>query len=88
MTRRVDDVDLGVAVHHRAVLGIDGDTPLPLDRIAVHDAFHNLLILAKDTALAEEGIHQRRFAGINMGDHRDINDLLLLRHDILSFVLA
>ena len=80
MSRRVYNIDLYIIMHDRAVLGINCDSALTLDSIAVHDAVHNFLVLAKHVALCEERVHQCRFSGINVRNYSDINDFLFITH--------
>ncbi len=51
---RIDDVDMGVAVLDRAVLGNDGDAALALDVVAVHDPLGDVLMRGKGPCLAQE----------------------------------
>ena len=51
VTRGVHDVNAGLSVVHRSVLGQDRDAPLPLQRVAVHHATGHSLPLAKNARL-------------------------------------
>ena len=85
MSRCVYDVDLHVIVHDGAVLRIDGDTALAFDRVAVHNALHDLFVVAEYSALVEECVYQCGFAGIDVCDDGDVDDLLCLSH-LLAFL--
>src|SRR5262249_28732947 len=74
--RRVDDVDLGRAEAHARVLGEDGDSLLALQVVGVHDALHDLLVLAKHTALPQHRIDEGRLAVVDMRDDRDVADVV------------
>ncbi len=78
VTRRVDDVDLHAAVHDRGVLGHDRDSALPLEVIRVHDPLGHLLVLAEDVALTEHPVDERGLAVVDVGDDRDVADVLAL----------
>ncbi len=73
--RRVDDVELDVAMLDRGVLGQNRDAALALERVRVHDASCDGLTLSKDAALFEHGIDQRRLAVIDVGDDRDVSEV-------------
>ena len=87
MSRRIHDVDFYIVMHDGAVLGINGDSPFPLDVITVHDAVHDLLVGTEHTALIEECIHQGGLSRIDVGNHGNVDDLLFLTHS-LSFFLS
>ena len=80
VTRGVDDVDLGAAVHDGRVLGHDRDPALALDRVAVHDALGYLLVLAEDVALLEHGVDEGRLPVVDVGDDRDVADVVTCCH--------
>ena len=80
MSRCVDDVDLYIIMHDGAVLGINCNSTLTLDGIAVHDTVYNFLIFTEDVTLREEGVNQSGFSGIDVGDNRDIDDFLFISH--------
>ena len=73
---RVDDVDEVAAPLHRAVLGADGDAPLALQVVAVHDPLFDALVVAEDVGGAEDGVDQRRLAVIDVGDDGHVADAL------------
>ena len=95
VTRGVHDVDLVVLVHDGAVLGINRDPALPLYGVAVHHAVHHLLVLPEHMGLCQESVHQRGFSRVDVGDHRNVDYLLLFAHQtssslsvLLTFVLC
>ncbi len=54
--------------------GQDGDAAFALQIVAVHRAFSDLLVFAEDARLAKQGVHERRFAVVNVGDDGDITE--------------
>ena len=84
MARGVHDVDFGILIFHRRVLGQDGDAPLPLQVAGVHDPVHGGLIFPVNTALLQHLVHQGGLAVVNVGDDRDVSDIFLLRHKSAS----
>ena len=75
VARRVDDVDLGVAEVDGRVLGQDRDAALALEVVRVHDALGDLLVGAEGAALAEQGVHERGLAVVDVGDDGDVAQL-------------
>ena len=63
------------------VLGEDRDPALALERIRVERAHLPLLALAVDPTLAKHGIDQRRLAVVDVGDDRDVSDVLTGLHN-------
>ena len=88
VARGVHDVDLVVLVVDGSVLGQDGDAALALQVAGVHDPVHHGLIFAVDAALLEHFVHQRGLAVVNVGDNRNISDLLLRDHKVFPFLKA
>ena len=80
VTRRVDNVDLRVAVAHGGVLGQDRDAALALQIVGVHDALDDFLMLAICTALLEHFVDQRGLAVVNVGDDGDVSQFLHFAH--------
>ncbi len=74
---RVDDVDLGPVPAHRRVLGQDRDSALALERIGIHHALDDDLIIAECAGLPEHLVHERSLAVIDVRDDGDVSDLLL-----------
>jgi hypothetical protein len=71
----VDDVDLGATPMNRSVLRENGDSPLALERVRIHHALLNDLIVAERTGLAEHLVHQRRLAVVDVRDNGDVTNL-------------
>ena len=76
MARSIDDVDLDALVGAGAVLGQNGDAALTLDVTAVHDTLCHSLIVAESAALAQQGVHQRGLAVVNVSDDSDIAQIV------------
>ena len=76
VARRVHDVDLHVLVVDGGVLGQNGDAALTLDVTAVHDTLSHSLIVAESAALAQQGVHQRGLAVVNVSDDSDIAQIV------------
>jgi hypothetical protein len=55
-------VGLGIPDVDGGVLRQDGDAPLALQIVGVHDPYGDLLVLAEDARLAQQPIHQRGLA--------------------------
>ena len=72
MSGRIDDVDLVVFVIDGTVLGIDRNTPFPLQIIGIHDLGNDLFMFSKHMRLRQKSIDQGRFSGINMGNYGHI----------------
>jgi len=76
VARRVDDVHLRVADLDGRVLGQDRDPPLALEVQRVHDALGHVLVGAKRAGLPEQGVDERRLAVVDVGDDRDVAEVL------------
>ena len=76
VARGVDDIDLRVAVPDGGILRHDGDAALAFKVIGVHDAVHNLLVVAIDAGLLEHLVDQRGLAVVNVGDDGDVSELI------------
>ena len=74
VARRVDDVDLDALPADGRVLGQDGDPPLPLERVRVHDALFDLLVGAERPRLPEHLVHQGGLAVVDVRDDGNITD--------------
>ena len=72
VARRVDDVDVRVAVADRAVLGEDRDPALALEVVGVHHAFGDVLVLRERAGLDQQLVDERRLAVVDVGDDRDV----------------
>jgi hypothetical protein len=64
----VDDVDVGAAITHRAVLGEDGDAALALEVIGVHDPFLHVLVRREGARLLQQLVDERGLAVVDVGD--------------------
>jgi hypothetical protein len=71
----VDDVDLGVLPPNGGVLGEDGDPALPLQRIGIHHALGDDLVVPEGASLPEQLVDERGLAMIDVGDDGDITNL-------------
>ena len=69
---RVHDVDEVVVVVHGRVLGQDRDAALALELVRVHDPLGHPLVGTEDSALVQQGIHERRLAVVDVGHDGDI----------------
>ncbi len=69
---RVHDIDFRVVIGERGVLRQNRDAALALEIVRVHHARDDFLIRAKNSALLEHGVHQRRFPVVHVGDDGDI----------------
>jgi len=81
----VHQVDTDVFESDRAVLRGDGDSPLPFQVHGIHQALGHGLVVAEHAALAEHLVHQGGLAVIDMGNDRDIADMLVFHNRSLSF---
>ena len=76
VARRVDDVELDAAVAHRRVLGEDRDALLALEVHRVHHALVDVLVGPERAGLPEHGVDERRLAVVDVGDDRDVAEVL------------
>ena len=72
---RINDVDVGALPFHGAVFRQDGDATLTLDVVAVHHPFGDFFVLAEGATLAQQLVHHRGFAMVDVGDDGDVADL-------------
>ncbi len=72
VTGRVDDVDPGVVVPDRAVLGEDRDPALALEVVRVHHPLGDVDVLGERARLDEQLVDERRLAMVDVGDDRDV----------------
>ena len=70
----VDDVDLGVLVVDRRVLGQDGDAALFFEVVGVHDALGDGLVGAEGARLTQHGVDEGGLAVVDVGDDGDVAD--------------
>jgi len=78
MAGRVDDVDLHILVLDGAILREDGDAALALLVVGIEHALVDLLVLAEDAGGIQHAVDHRGLAVVNVGDNRDVADILLL----------
>ena len=81
VARSVHDVDLHVAVLHGGILGQNGDAPLTLQVVGVHDAVHHGLVFPVHAGLLQHFVHQSGLAVVYVGDDRYVSQLFVT-HDI------
>ena len=81
---RVDDVDLHVAALNGGVLGEDRDALLALQVARVHDALGDVLVLAERAGLPEHRVDERRLAVVDVGDDRDVAQVIALGERLLG----
>ena len=77
VARRVDDVDLGVAVADGDVLREDGDTALALLVVGVENTLRDLLVVSEDVGGLQKSVHERGLAVVDVGDDSDVADVVL-----------
>src|SRR3972149_5228429 len=70
------DVDLYPLISDSRILGQNGNALFPLQLITVEDEVANLLVLAKDMALLEHGIHQGGLAMVNVSNDSNVSYVL------------
>ena len=66
MAGRIDNVDLKAVVADAGGFGQDGDAAFAFEVIGIHDTLGNFFVFSKNTALAEESIHKRGLAVIDV----------------------
>ena len=73
----VNDVDLGILVTYRNVLGKDRDPPFAFDLVVVQDEFPGLLVVAEEFAGIQKFVHQRGFPVVHVRDDGDIANVVV-----------
>ena len=76
VARRVDDIDLDFAVMDGRVFRHDRDAAFALQFHGVHHALGHLFVGAEDTALVQHGIDQSGLTVVDVGDDRDVADVI------------
>ncbi len=71
----VDDIDRGVAVGQRDVLGEDRDASFSFEVIRVEDQVAGELIVSKLATLAQQAVDQAGLAVVDMGDDGDVAEV-------------
>ena len=74
VARRVHDVDLDRPVADGGVLGHDRDAALAFEVQRIHDALHDLLVVAEGAGLPEHAVDERRLAVVDVGDDGDVSN--------------
>src|SRR6185369_6076636 len=78
----IDNVDFGIVPVDSGVLGENGDAPLTLQIVGVHDALNCRGTFAENMGLLEHSVNQSGFTMIDVGDYCDITNVIsYLRHD-------
>ncbi|MNL64886.1 hypothetical protein D3C87_1891510 [compost metagenome] len=77
MAGGVEDVDLVAFVLDGGVLGQDGDATLALQVTGVHDTVHHGFVRLEDATLAQQAVHQRGLAVVDVRDDRDVANFLV-----------
>jgi hypothetical protein len=80
VTRGVDDIDTRTLIFDCAVLGEDGDTPLALEVVRVHDSLGHAFVRSEGSGLFEETVDEGGFAVVDVGDDRDVANRAGGRH--------
>ena len=80
MPRRVDDVDLRPAVVDGGVLGEDRDALLALEVHRVEHTLGDVLVHAERAGLPQHRVDERRLSVVDVGDDRDVPDVVALGH--------
>ena len=80
VARGIDDVYFGVAIAHGGVFREYGYAPLALKVAGVHDPRLDLLVFAENARLLEHFIDQCGLAVVNVGDYRDVSQLIQMYH--------
>ena len=85
VARGIHNIDLIVLVMDGGILCQNGDAPLPLQVAGVHHPLHRGLIFPVDAALLQHFVHQGGLAVVDVGNDRNVSDLILRWHKLLSF---
>ena len=65
----------GSGIDDGGVLGEDGDAALAFQVVGIHHPLGHLLVLAESVRLAQQEIHQRGLAVVNVGDNGDVTEV-------------
>ena len=71
-------------VRDRRVLGEDRDALLALELVGVHGALFDVLVVAERVGLPEHGVDQRGLAVVDVGDDRDIAQIVAVGDGVLG----
>jgi hypothetical protein len=83
VARRVDDVDLHVAVGHRGVLGEDRDPLLPLEVHRVHDPLVDVLVRPEGARLPQHLVDEGGLAMVDVSHDGHVAQVAANSHEIL-----
>ena len=86
VTRCVHNVDAAALIVDGRVLGKDGDAALAFQIARIHHALLHLLVRAEHAALAEQAIHKRGLAVINMRDDCNVANVFVCHTQVLHIV--
>ncbi len=91
VARGVDHVDGDRAVRSvlalvrdRRVLGEDRDALLALQLVGVHGTVFDVLVVAERVGLPQHGVHQRGLAVVDVGDDRDVAQIVAVGDGVLG----
>ena len=76
----IHNVDFYVLIVDGGIFGQDGNAPLPLQVVGVHDPVHGGLILPVNAALLEHLVHQSGLSMVYVGDDGHISQLGILQN--------
>jgi hypothetical protein len=74
VSRRVDDVDMHVAIVHGQILGQNGDSPFLLEVVRVHHPLGDVLVGGEGARLNQQLVDQRGLAVVDVGNDGDVTD--------------
>ena len=74
----VDQVDLDALPVDRGGLGEDGDAPLALLVVGVHDSVDHRLVGGEGAGGTQQRVDQRGLAVVDVGDERDVTNVRVL----------
>jgi len=83
----VNNIDACIAVANGGVFRQDGDTALAFQVVRVHDLADHLFVFPKHAALPKQGVDDRGLAVVDMGDDRNVTQLVHLFDHVLVSVL-
>ena len=80
VARRVDNVDFKIFIVNAGMLGEDRDSPFLLLVETIHDPLRDFLMFAENIGLFEQIVEKGGLPVVDVGDDRDISDLLWVVH--------
>ena len=72
MARRIDDVDLVVAIADGRILGHDRDAAFTFEVHRIHHAVDDRLVFTMSARLLQHGIDKRGLAVVDVSDNGDV----------------